>query len=106
MTLVAVGTSIGAKDRRPLDVVLGFPSGPSARGSTYWSRPLHCPFEHLLSNELGWRSTMPSDPLDTGLLWHHALETYYRNALTWQDACRKEDPNLDPIVLTHRFDRL
>lgn len=95
VALVTVGVSPDAINRRPVTDVLGIMSGPSRRGSTYWSRPLHCPFEHYLANELGWRSKMPSDPLDTGLIWHHALEVYYREALRWQDHFRTQDPNLD-----------
>jgi hypothetical protein len=93
--LIAIGRTQAELQRRSIDEVLGISSGPSRRGSTYWSRALHCPFEHLLSNELGWQSTMPDDPLDTGLLWHYGLECYYKTVLAWQDKCRAEDPNID-----------
>lgn len=82
--------------RRKPDDVLGIVSGPSRRGSTYWGRALHCPFEHYLGNVLGWQSEAPSDPLDTGTIWHYAKEQYYRNARAWQQACRAQDPNLNP----------
>lgn len=63
--------------RSPAQVLELESDGPSPRGSTYWTRALHCPREHLLANKLGWRSLMSSDPLDTGLIWHYCLEVYY-----------------------------
>jgi len=96
MALQTVSAGDGVRLRRSPDEVLGIEGGPSSRGSTFWGRVLHCGFEHFLANRLGWTSELPSDPLDTGLIWHFALETYYRNARAWQLACRAEDPDLDP----------
>lgn len=96
VSLVTIGRTEAEASRRPVDDVLGTPSGPSRRGSTFWNRVFHCPFEHFLANELGWQNVMPHDPLDTGILWHAAKEAYYRAALAWQDRMRAQAPDLDP----------
>ena len=70
--------------RKPHLILTVIDEGPSPRGSTYWGRVQHCGREHLLSNKLGWRSLEPSDPLDTGLIWHACLEAFYRERLEGQ----------------------
>ena len=97
MAVVSIGPTDEELNRRPPDEVLGIQSGPSRRGSTYWNRLLHCPFEHYLGNVLGLHSRWPNDPLDTGIIWHYALEGYYRHVMGWQDKCRAQaGATLDP----------
>lgn len=79
-----------APERRSVGEVLGIPSGPSRRGSTYWSRLLRCPREFYLASKLHWGSTRSTDALDGGLIWHHMLEIFYRDRLAWQEKCRQE----------------
>lgn len=92
MTIVSVG---GIEPRRDPDVVLGVPGGPSRRGSTYWSRYLHCEFEHYLANVLAWSAEQLGDALATGIVWHHGLEHYYLDRQSWQERAIAADPNLD-----------
>jgi hypothetical protein len=71
--------SIPREQRRPADVVLGVPGGASPRGSTYWKRLRTCPREGALY-AIGLRKTgSGSEALDAGLLFHQALEVYYRS---------------------------
>lgn len=66
------------KTRRPYDEVLGEPSSASPLGSTYWKRVTRCPREFGLWQG-GLRRLDPfSDPIVVGLLYHRALEHYYR----------------------------
>jgi len=66
-------------ERRAPEEVLGLEwSSPSARGSTYWRRVQQCAREHMLANEVRLAPKRRSDPLDVGLVWHYALEAYYR----------------------------
>jgi hypothetical protein len=81
---VATEQSVLAGRRKPRFILPVVDDGPSRRGSTYWSRVQHCGREHLLSNILGWSSLAPNDPLDIGLIWHAALEAFYRCRLQAQ----------------------
>lgn len=86
---------VSVTPRRPLYEVLGRDTGPSPRGSTYWTRALSCPREHLLANVLGYRPVQLTDPLMMGLLWHDMLEAYYRRIEEWQTQCRADEPEID-----------
>lgn len=92
MSIISVG---GLPVRRLPEEVLGIEGGPSRRGSTYWSRFLHCEFEHYLSNVLSWGAEQMTEPLTTGIVWHHGLERYYLDRQAWQESALAQDPNLD-----------
>lgn len=47
---------------------------------------MQCPREHLICNELGWLPETRGDALDHGLVWHYALEAYYRALQNYQQA--------------------
>lgn len=72
-------TPSATKTRLPLHTVLGEdkPSSGSVYGSTRWKRLLACPRAHALYEVLGLRSEKPNEALDTGTIFHKALEVYY-----------------------------
>lgn len=92
MSIVSVG---GSAPRRDPDIILGVPGGPSRRGSTYWSRYLHCEFEHYLANVLRWSAEQMTEALATGIVWHHGLERYYFDRQAWQEHALVQDPALN-----------
>lgn len=73
--VVEVINEAAKAEGKPSDYV----SAPSPRGSTYWRRLLSCPREHFLANvvQLG-RGGAVNDNLDTGALFHLAMESYRR----------------------------
>ena len=78
MALVEVSLELPPDARAIYEDVVGKgPQGASPRGSTYWRRVHSCAHEHGLANELKWERLPRADALDTGLLWHGCLETYY-----------------------------
>jgi hypothetical protein len=96
MPQITVGHRAEEARRRPPDAVQpAILNAPSPRGSTYWGAALRCPREHLLANVLGWSRGTPSNALDTGVLWHWALEAYYRDRMQHQIQCLAADPNLN-----------
>jgi hypothetical protein len=77
-----------------LHEALGIPAGgASPRGSTYYKTFQHCPREFFIRYHLGWVPETPSDPLTTGLLWHHCLELYYSTMMTHQLATPLQPSN-------------
>jgi hypothetical protein len=54
-----------------------FAHGASRAGSTMWKRARRCPREHALYQS-GLRRSQAKEALDFGILFHHALEVYYR----------------------------
>lgn len=75
-----------APDRRSTEEVLALPpSSASAWGSTTWKRMRLCPREHALY-QLGLRPQRRKEALDTGLLFHYALEAYFRSIQEQQKA--------------------
>lgn len=75
------------KDRRPPDVVLGTVNpGASARGNTYWKTARGCPREHALRNIVRYKKEGDQEALTQGLIFHYALEVYYRGIQAWQHA--------------------
>lgn len=52
--------------------------GPSSAGSTFWRHNLQCAREGLLANDLAWVPMQLSEALDMGLMWHLALERFYK----------------------------
>lgn len=90
MIEITVGLPGGKKPldtRRPIHEVVGLhDQGPSARGSTYYKSLLDCPREHGLLYQVGLNRTQKSDALNTGWLFHHALETYYKVIYEHQQA--------------------
>lgn len=75
-----------APDRRRTDEVLGLPpSSASSWGSTTWKRMRLCPREHALY-QIGLRPKRQKTALDIGLLYHHALEHYYKRMRELQQA--------------------
>lgn len=72
--------------------------GPSSRGSTYWRRELQCAREGLLANELSWVPSQLSEALDMGLLWHLALERFYKARMkAQQDMLSRIQMALGPV---------
>lgn len=74
-------------ERRHADEVLGVPSGASRRGSTYWKGVRLCPREAGLV-QLGLKREgflRGRVALDTGLIYHHALEKYYEALMAHQE---------------------
>lgn len=52
--------------------------GPSSAGSTFWRHNLQCAREGLLANDLALVPMQLSEALDMGLMWHLALERFYK----------------------------
>jgi hypothetical protein len=79
--------------RRPVEEVLGVEGGASPRGSSYWKAMRVCPRESALREvahliPLGQSQTN----LDVGLLFHHALENYYRVLQVSQAQAERQKP--------------
>lgn len=84
--------------RRSPGEVLGFESGASRAGSTYWKRMRRCPREHALANIVRLRKKHPTGELfevswalGDGILFHLGLETYYKARLAGADTGAAEE---------------
>lgn len=60
------------------EIFLECAGGPSSAGSTFWRHNLQCAREGLLANDLAWVPMQLSEALDMGLMWHLALERFYK----------------------------
>lgn len=91
----------GTKDpeRRHFEKVLGIQGGASPRGSSFWKQVRLCPRESGLQQAgLKRDGFLPGRvALDMGLVWHHALEAYYRALMDYQEA--------NPLTMQEHFDR-
>ena len=65
--------------RRRVEDVLGIENAASAFGNTYWKRLRGCPREHGLFHVAGVRRVGDSEALSLGVLYHHALEVFYKH---------------------------
>lgn len=72
--------------RRPVDVVLGVKGGGSPYGSTTYKTRRLCPFEHALGKIVGLVPDREHEALAIGLIFHAALEAYYRVIMEHQQA--------------------
>jgi hypothetical protein len=84
-------------ERRKPSVVLGIVDpGASARGNSYWKEMRGCPREHALSKIVRLKREGDQEALTQGLIFHHALEHYYRAIQAWQHAMgtTAERPNI------------
>jgi len=102
--LISLSTEVD-RDREPYEAIAQMGAGgASPRGSTYWRRAQLCPREHLLGNVLGWDPLVRADALDTGLLWHGVLETYYRAVHAQQLGERRPDtPEQEAFRFLQKF---
>lgn len=91
MSLVQIDLDLPPDARAIYEEVVGKgPQGASPRGSTYWRRVHLCAHEHGIANELQWEKLPRADALDTGLLWHGCLETYYLALMALQRGERRQ----------------
>lgn len=68
-----------APDRRSVAEVLGVTNSASPYGSTRYKRIRRCPREHGFVSVLGLRpERSPIEELDVGLIFHYALEKFYK----------------------------
>jgi hypothetical protein len=80
------------KRRSPAKVLNVLDQGASVAGSTYHKRLLACPFEFGLHQVARLAPTQKAEALDTGWLFHQALEVYYR-AIWEHQRRRKQEAN-------------
>lgn len=92
-------------NRKSPERVLGIEdSAPSSRGSTFWRRLQQCPREHFLANVVQFAPIRRSDPLDVGLVWHYALEEYYKRVqLQQQKQPIDEAPDTAAFKIVNAF---
>lgn len=77
--------------RRRVEDVLQIVGGASPRGSSYWKRVRRCPREHGLYSIGLRKGAERSEALDLGLLFHHALEVYFKTVQLYQSKLTKRD---------------
>jgi hypothetical protein len=75
---IAPPKSDRVEGRRRPDEVLGIKGGASPWGNSTWKRLRSCPREHALAVVAGIRSMSDSEALTQGIIFHHALEAFYR----------------------------
>lgn len=96
-----------APARRHPDVVIQAPSsGASPFGSTFWKSLFRCPREHAMMNLVGLQRTRHSEALDVGLLFHAALEEYYKVMWEFQKGFKSFDHNDTKFLWSHHKDAL